>query len=120
MEEFTSREIVEMEKVAITTLESLREKPAYERHNQFALYLRGEFEDGRLTGNQVDEMAELLGIPLARKTRVQVDVRFTIELDLPYSVAKEDELAGMEFSAYTIHPSKTLTTEVTDVSNIKL
>jgi hypothetical protein len=117
LERITSLQIAEMNSNARLVQE---EKPAYERQDKVAMYLVGEHQNGRLTDVQMLELALLLNISLTRKVGVQVDVRFTLELDLPYSVAKEDELAEMEFSAYTVHPSKTLSSVITDVSNIKL
>ena len=117
LERITSLQIAEMISNARLVQE---EKPAYERQDKVAMYLVGEHQNGRLTDVQMLELALLLNISLTRKVGVQVDVRFTLELDLPYSVAKEDELAEMEFSAYTVHPSKTLSSVITDVSNIKL
>jgi len=117
LERITSLQIAEINSNARLVQE---EKPAYERQDKVAMYLVGEHQNGRLTDVQMLELALLLNISLTRKVGVQVDVRFTLELDLPYSVAKEDELAEMEYSAYTVQPSKTLSSVITDVSNIKL
>jgi hypothetical protein len=124
VQEITSRDITIMDLTAklaeAERLQGVKNTPVYERHNEVARYIVSELEAGRLTEQQAGEFSRLLDVPLQRTVGVQVDVRFTLEMHLPYDVAKEDAVHNISFHAFGVDEVRTLGTKILDMENVRI
>lgn len=126
MQEQTSNDIRVMDLVSkIAELQrKLDEKEqapkVYERHNEVARYIVAQYEEGKLTEEQAETFSRLLDVALVRTVGVEVDVRFTLEMDLPYNVTKEEAIKAIEFHAFGIDDVRTLGTKLLDTNNVRI
>lgn len=97
------------------------DKPAYERTDAVTEYLIAKFEDGSIAHKNVVEIADLLDASLTKHVGLSVDVRFVLDVEVPFDAVKDEVVKSMTFIAESMKfPTKTISTKVTDYNNEKI
>ena len=97
------------------------DKPAYERTDAVTEYLIAKFEDGSIAHKNVVEIADLLDASLTKHIGLSVDVRFVLDVEVPFDAVKDEVVRSMTFIAESMaFPTKTISTKMTDYNNEKI
>jgi hypothetical protein len=63
--------------------------PAYERLDELSSYLIAEYDDGRLTREQVGRVAEIVGATLRKEIGLSVTMTFTFSVEAAFDEDKD-------------------------------
>lgn len=96
-------------------------KPVYEKTDAVTEYLIAKFEDGSIAHKNVVEIADLLDASLTKHVGLSVDVRFVLDVEVPFDAVKDEVVRSMTFIAESMaFPTKMISTKVTDYNNEKI
>lgn len=73
-------------------------KPVYEKRDALTDYLIAKFEDGSIAHENVTDIADLLDVSLTKRVGLSVDVRVTMEVEVPFDAIKDAVVSSMVFS----------------------